>query len=193
MQPPHSRCSLRPACRRHGDIGPGHLRHDAVHPEPHLHVVCGPGRQHGLPASGCRHPGHAPLAPQLPHHDPPALRGCPGECRAHAGCFGMGVASGQKDQLGGSHGRVSVLASVGFTMISGEASGSGKDSHWRDRLLLTVPGAGWAGGLPCHVCPRGKHQRHSGGTEQGWGVDRDFTVVSAGRNSEAGPAGLRTG
>lgn len=75
----------------------------------------------------------------------------------------------------------------------GEASGSGKDSHWKDHLLLTVPGAGWAGGLPRHVCPHGKHQRHSGGTEQGWEVDRDFTVVSAGRNSEAGPTELRMG
>lgn len=65
-----------------GDLRPGHLRHDAVHPEPHLHVVCGPGRQHGLPASRCGHPRHATLAPQFTHHDPPALWGRPGECQA---------------------------------------------------------------------------------------------------------------
>lgn len=81
---------LCPICRWRGDLGSGHLRHDAVHPEPHLHVVCGTGRQHGLPASGRRHPGHAPLAPQLPHHDPPALWGRQGECQALQAALGMG-------------------------------------------------------------------------------------------------------
>ncbi|KAI2588206.1 caseinolytic mitochondrial matrix peptidase proteolytic subunit, partial [Homo sapiens] len=66
-----------------GDRGPGHLRHDAVHPQPDLHLVRGPGRQHGLPASRRRHPRHAPLAPQLPYHDPPALRRRPGPSHRH--------------------------------------------------------------------------------------------------------------
>ena len=90
--PEFFRVTLGPICRWRGDLGPGHLRHDAIHPEPHLHVVCGPGSQHGLPASGCWHPRHAPLTPQLPHHDPPALWGCPGECALRAALgVGMGV------------------------------------------------------------------------------------------------------
>ncbi|MBZ3878295.1 ATP-dependent Clp protease proteolytic subunit, mitochondrial [Sciurus carolinensis] len=42
-------------------------------------VVRGSGRQHGLPAACCRQPRHVSLAPQLLHHDPPALRGCQGQ------------------------------------------------------------------------------------------------------------------
>lgn len=68
-----------------GNCRPGHLRHNAVHPQPHMHVVCWTGCQHGLPSPRCWQPRHAPFTAQFQNHDPPALWRSQGEyafCRA---------------------------------------------------------------------------------------------------------------
>lgn len=58
-----------------GDLGFGHLRHDAVRPQPGVYVVRGAGGQHGLPPASRRSPRPAPCPAQRPHHGAPALRG----------------------------------------------------------------------------------------------------------------------
>jgi len=54
--------------RWRGDCGFGHLWHNAVHSQPHLHVVCGPGCQHGQLAVGSRHTWHEAFTAQRTDH-----------------------------------------------------------------------------------------------------------------------------
>ena len=79
---------------RRGDLGPGDLRHDAVHPLAGFDRVHRPGGVDGLAAAVRRRQGQALLAAQLADHDPPAFgrRPGPGDRHRDPGARDLGAA-----------------------------------------------------------------------------------------------------
>ncbi len=87
------------------DLGPGDLRHDAIHPLAGLDRVHRPGGVDGLAAAVRRGQGQALFAAELADHDPPALgrRAGSGDRHRDPGARDPGAAGAAQRDLRASH------------------------------------------------------------------------------------------